>query len=154
MAKVLIAVDGSQHGTDALLWAAQQLWKPDMQLDLVTVLPPVAMNVYPVAPVATAAAVAAVTHQWEAQKQQDEAHATEILREAVQQALSAGVAKSCLHAHALPAAGGASGVGDSIVEFSKAKGVDLVVIGSRGLGSIQRWVHVEIWQAAKIAAGG
>jgi hypothetical protein len=36
MAKVLVAVDGSQHGTDALLWAAQQLWKPDMQLDVVT----------------------------------------------------------------------------------------------------------------------
>jgi hypothetical protein len=31
------------------------------------VLPPVSMSVYPVAPVATAAAVAAVTHQWEAQ---------------------------------------------------------------------------------------
>jgi nucleotide-binding universal stress UspA family protein len=31
-----------------------------------------------------------------------------------------------------------SGVGDSIVEFAKAKGVDMVVIGSRGLGSIQR----------------
>jgi hypothetical protein len=49
------------------------------------------MNVYPVAPVATAAAVAAVTHQWEAQKQHDEAHATEVLREAVQEALEAGV---------------------------------------------------------------
>jgi hypothetical protein len=49
------------------------------------------MNVYPVAPVATAAAVAAVTHQWEAQKQHDEAHATEVLREAVQEALDAGV---------------------------------------------------------------
>jgi hypothetical protein len=49
------------------------------------------MNVYPVAPVATAAAVAAVTHQWEAQKQQDEAHATEVLREAVQEALESGV---------------------------------------------------------------
>jgi hypothetical protein len=34
-----------------------------------------------------------------------------------------------------------TGVGDSIVEFSKAKDVDMVVIGSRGLGSIQRWVH-------------
>lgn len=33
----------------------------------------------------------------------------------------------------------AAGVGDSIVEFAKAKGVDMVVIGSRGLGSIQRW---------------
>ncbi|KAF6251544.1 hypothetical protein COO60DRAFT_1704738 [Scenedesmus sp. NREL 46B-D3] len=134
----LVAIDGSKHGNDALLWTARHLWKEGMQLNVVTVLPPVAMNVYPVAPVATAAAVAAVTHQWEAQKQQDEAHATEVLREAVQEALAAGVTKSCLHAHALPAAGGASGVGDSIVEFAKAKGVDVVVIGSRGLGSIQR----------------
>jgi hypothetical protein len=49
------------------------------------------MNVYPVAPVATAAAVAAVTHQWEAQKQHDEQHATEVLRDAVHQAITAGV---------------------------------------------------------------
>lgn len=51
------------------------------------------MNVYPVAPVATAAAVAAVTHQWEAQKQHDEQHATEVLRDAVHQAISAGVSQ-------------------------------------------------------------
>lgn len=30
------------------------------------------------------------------------------------------------------------GVGDSIVEFAKAKGADLVVLGSRGMGSMQR----------------
>eukprot|EP00882_Tetradesmus_deserticola_P001213 GHRQ01001311.1.p1 GENE.GHRQ01001311.1~~GHRQ01001311.1.p1 ORF type:complete len:392 (+),score=155.98 GHRQ01001311.1:166-1341(+) len=134
----LVAIDGSKHGNDALLWTARQFWKEGMQLDVVTVLPPMAMNVYPIAPVATAAAVAAVTHQWEVQKQHDEAHATEVLRTAVQEALQAGVTRSCLHAHALPAAGGASGVGDSIVEFAKAKGVGMVIMGSRGLGSIQR----------------
>jgi len=85
-----------------------------------------------------AAAVAAVTHQWEAQKQHDEQHATEVLRDAVHQAITAGVTKSCLHAHALPAAGGASGVGDSLVEFAKAKGVDMVAVGSRGMGSMKR----------------
>eukprot|EP00879_Flechtneria_rotunda_P002541 GHRR01002740.1.p1 GENE.GHRR01002740.1~~GHRR01002740.1.p1 ORF type:complete len:388 (+),score=116.25 GHRR01002740.1:178-1341(+) len=136
--RLVVAVDGSEHGTNALRWAAKQLWRDNVQLDIVTVLPPVAMNVYPVAPVATAAAVAAVTHQWEAQKQQNELHATQILKEAVQQTMEAGVSKDCLHAHALPAAGGASGVGDSIVEFVKAKGADLVVVGSRGLGSIKR----------------
>lgn len=69
-------------------------------LYITTVLPPVAMSVYPVAPVATAAAVAAVTHQWEAQKQHDEAHATEVLREAVQEAIAAGVRTTytCTHA--------------------------------------------------------
>jgi nucleotide-binding universal stress UspA family protein len=32
----------------------------------------------------------------------------------------------------------ATGVGDSLVEFAKAKGVDLVVLGSRGMGSFKR----------------
>lgn len=35
-----------------------------------------------------------------------------------------------------------AGVGDSIVEFAKAKGAGMVVIGSRGLGSIQRCAKV------------
>lgn len=30
------------------------------------------------------------------------------------------------------------GVGDSLVEFAKAKGVDLVAVGSRGMGSMKR----------------
>jgi hypothetical protein len=127
MVSILVAVDGSQQGMDALLWVCKNIWKPEIQLDVVAgavscpcqfttvdlacfptlllarcpaslacaVLPPVAMNVYPVAPVATAAAVAAVTHQWEAQKQHDEAHATEVLRDAVHQAIAAGVSCSC-----------------------------------------------------------
>lgn len=33
---ILIGVDGSQQGTDALLWVAKNLWKPDIQLDIVT----------------------------------------------------------------------------------------------------------------------
>jgi hypothetical protein len=32
----LVAIDGSKHGNDALLWTAQQLWKEGMQLDVVT----------------------------------------------------------------------------------------------------------------------
>jgi hypothetical protein len=45
------------------------------ELHLVTVLPPLVYNVYPVAPVATGAAVAAVTHQWEAQRRAEELQA-------------------------------------------------------------------------------
>jgi hypothetical protein len=36
MVAILVAVDGSQQGTDALLWVAKHIWKPDMQLDVVT----------------------------------------------------------------------------------------------------------------------
>lgn len=32
----------------------------------------------------------------------------------------------------------ATGVGDSLVEFAKAKGVDMVAVGSRGMGSMKR----------------
>jgi hypothetical protein len=32
----LVAIDGSKHGNDALLWTARQLWKEGMQLDVVT----------------------------------------------------------------------------------------------------------------------
>jgi nucleotide-binding universal stress UspA family protein len=31
-----------------------------------------------------------------------------------------------------------AGVGDSLVEFAKAKGVDMVAVGSRGMGSMKR----------------
>lgn len=31
-----------------------------------------------------------------------------------------------------------TGVGDSLVEFAKAKGVDMVAVGSRGMGSVKR----------------
>jgi hypothetical protein len=140
------------------------------------------MNVYPVAPVATAAAVAAVTHQWEAQKQQDEAHATEVLREAVQCAITAGVrvcgcwlagasrlheigctcathkpqelvgllhltppvpactqvTKSCLHAHALPAAGGASGVSGCLHAATRSQSLLSVPASFRATASPHR----------------
>ena len=36
--------------------------------------------------------------------------------------------------HCLPAAGGASGVGESIVAWAKRENADLVVVGSRGMG--------------------
>lgn len=48
------------------------------------------------------------------------------------------VPKHSMHAHALPAAGGASGVAESIVEFAKVKDATMVIVGSRGLGSFRR----------------
>lgn len=36
MVAVLVAVDGSQQGTDALLYVSKHIWKPDVQLDVVT----------------------------------------------------------------------------------------------------------------------
>lgn len=36
MAKVLVAIDGSKHGNDALLWASRHMYKDGMQFDVVT----------------------------------------------------------------------------------------------------------------------
>jgi hypothetical protein len=43
-----------------------------------------------------------------------------------------------IHKHALPAAGGASGVGESVVEYTRLKDPYLLVVGSRGMGAIKR----------------
>jgi nucleotide-binding universal stress UspA family protein len=48
------------------------------------------------------------------------------------------VAADRIHTHVLPAAGGASGVGESLVELARARGFGLVALGSRGLGGFQR----------------
>lgn len=133
----MVAIDGSDQSSTALKWACRNL-VGSSELHLVTVLPPMAYSVYPVAPVATAAAVAAVASQWEVQKRHDEVHATNLLKDAAQVAVAEHVAQTQLHAHSLPAAGGASGVAESLCEFARAKEVDVVVVGSRGLGSISR----------------
>ena len=43
-----------------------------------------------------------------------------------------------IETHLLPGKGGASGVAESLVEFSRRHSVDLVVVGSRGLGALRR----------------
>ncbi|KAG2494396.1 hypothetical protein HYH03_007449 [Edaphochlamys debaryana] len=110
------------------------------ELHLVTVLPPLAYNVYPVAPVATGAAVAAVTHQWDAQRRAEEHQAAEVLKAAVDLVCTQHnkVPRDLVHTKALPAAGGASGVAESLVEYARAHAIELAVVGCRGMGSLQR----------------
>lgn len=47
------------------------------------------------------------------------------------------VTPAALHAHALPAAGGASGVAESICAWARKEDVDLLVVGSRGMGALK-----------------
>lgn len=137
---IAVSIDESDCSINALKWALGRFSKaaPGVQLHLLTVMPPIAYTVYPVAPVATAASVAAVTNQWESQKRHDEHAAHELLAKATAMCEEFGVPKESIHSHALPAAGGASGVAESIVEFTKVRHVDLLVVGCRGLGSFKR----------------
>lgn len=70
--RLLFCLDESKQSIRALEWTLIHLRRASDELHLVTVLPPLVYNVYPVAPVATGAALATVTHQWEAQRLAEE----------------------------------------------------------------------------------
>lgn len=139
--RLVIGIDGSDttlHLTAQCLAAVHPPSSPDLEVFLISVLPPPMLNVLAPTPVATAAAVSAVVAAQQHQEQEDEARAQEVLGAARRACIDAGVARQHIHTHVLPAAGGASGVGESLVEFVKAQQVDLVALGSRGMGGFKR----------------
>ena len=81
----------------------------------------------------------AVTSQWEAQKRRDEMVAADTLKRASELIVAMDLKlRGDPHTHALPAAGGASGIAMTISEYANAREVDLVILGGRGMGSLQR----------------
>lgn len=77
----MICLDDSKHSRQAVDWAFQHaVHRTTDEIHLCTVLPPLAYNIYPVAPVATAAAVTAVQHTMQAQKHAEEVQAAETLK--------------------------------------------------------------------------
>ncbi|KAG2423046.1 hypothetical protein HXX76_015562 [Chlamydomonas incerta] len=138
--RVLFCLDESPQSIRGLEWTLLHLRRPSDELHLVTVLPPLAYNVYPVAPVATGAAVAAVTHQWDAQRRAEEHQAADVLKAAVDLVCTQHnkVPRDLVHTKALPAAGGASGIAESLVEYARVQSIDLAVVGCRGMGALQR----------------
>lgn len=134
----LLAVDESQASQNAAKWCCNTLVGPGDKIYLVTVTPPPTYSVAPAAPIATAGAVAALSMNWEQQRRAEEQRAQETLV-ATAKRITEGdqVSPQQVHASLLPAAGGASGVAESLVTFGKEKGVDLVVIGSRGMGAVK-----------------
>ncbi|GIL85082.1 hypothetical protein Vretimale_9891 [Volvox reticuliferus] len=138
--RLLFCLDESKQSVRALEWTLLHLRRASDELHLVTVLPPLTYNVYPVAPVATGAAVAAVTHQWEAQRRAEEHQAAEVLKAAVDLICTQHnkVPRDLVHTKALPAAGGASGVAESLVEYARTYLIELAVVGCRGMGAFQR----------------
>ena len=79
---VLVCVDESPQSTKALQWSlanvlhTKQTGTSQDELHIVTVLANTALNViYPIAPVAAGAAVAAMHHNYEASRRAEEMHA-------------------------------------------------------------------------------
>lgn len=140
---ILVSLDGSVHSQAAMAWTLRHLLRGrNYELHLAAVLPPLVYSVVPIAPLATGAAVAAMTANVEQQKERDEEEAREVLAKAKAAALAAGVDK--VHTHLLPAAGGASGVAESIVQFIKAAAAMTAVLGTRGLGAVKRYRYPQL----------
>lgn len=81
-----------------------------------------------------AGAVAAITQNWENEKQIAEQRAIKLLKEAADQAKELGLDAEQIATHSLPAAGGASGVAESIVLWVNKHLPDILVLGARGMG--------------------
>ncbi|GBF98915.1 hypothetical protein Rsub_11707 [Raphidocelis subcapitata] len=139
--RLVIALDGAAWDGNAQHLVATALAAvaspgAGSEVHLASVLPPAPISVASPSPVATAAAVAAVLGAQQQQALADEAAAGEVLAAAAAACEAAGVAADRIHTHVLPAAGGASGAGEALV--ARARGFDLIAVGSRGLGGLQR----------------
>ena len=130
--KIVIAMDDSDCARLAARWTLAKLVKPEDEVHVIAVRALVTAGIAPEAPLATAGAVAALHsgyHQALKQEEERVCHFLEDVRKELTP-LHAG-----LQTHCLPAAGGASGVGKSIVSWVEGHHVDLLVLGSRGIGS-------------------
>ncbi|KAI7840515.1 hypothetical protein COHA_005814 [Chlorella ohadii] len=134
---ILVAVDASAASQAAALWAAHNLARPGDSLHVVAIAPPIAYAMTPAAPIASAGAVAALTVTWEQQRKAEEEQCRALLHEVVHKLPEARREELDIHRHVLPAAGGASGVAESVVEWSKQHSIDIVVVGSRGMGAVK-----------------
>ncbi|EFN53480.1 hypothetical protein CHLNCDRAFT_136764 [Chlorella variabilis] len=109
---VLCMLDGSLNSFTSLSWAVDNLVDPEDEVYLLTAIP----------------------------YQDYQGDAERILQEGYDFAHNAGIAPARLHPRTLTASGGSAtrGVGESLAGFVEGEQVDVVVLGSRGMGSIKR----------------
>mmetsp|Transcript_26102 Transcript_26102/g.57026 ORF Transcript_26102/g.57026 Transcript_26102/m.57026 type:complete len:381 (-) Transcript_26102:1015-2157(-) len=132
--KVLVAHDESPQASKALLWALDNVLNPHDQLHLVTV----ALSIpYPLLDESAAVAAAAV-QQYTHESQQSLEHAEAVCQKAAGAAMQHGVLKTKITTSVLTPEDGSSDVGKAICSYAEQHKLDLVVAGSRGMGSMQR----------------
>ena len=86
----------------------------------------------PMPPLMTAGSMTAVARNYE-ESVREEASRVSILLQTVSKDVFGATRK--VHVHALEPCGGASGVAQSIVVWCETRGVDMVIMGTRGMGS-------------------
>ncbi|KAG1676226.1 hypothetical protein FOA52_006443 [Chlamydomonas sp. UWO 241] len=139
---VVVSVDESPSARQALDFCLTHVMPrhpTSAQLHILTVLPPI-HAVVPVgpAPFASAAAMSTTRHQWDAEYEANQQRAHELLRKLGDIAVAEfHIPADAVHMHVVPAIGGASGLGESLVEASKKLKADLLVLGTRGMGAMK-----------------
>lgn len=137
MGRTLVAaVDDSATSQRAALWLLNNVARPGDDVHLLAIAPPPSYAMQP-APIASAGAVAAISLNWEQQRKAEEERCRVTLHRVVLQLPEGRLEDLNVRRHVLPAAGGASGVAESVVAFAKEHGADLVVVGSRGMGAVK-----------------
>lgn len=131
--KIILAIDDSDCSISAAKWACETLARPGDELHLVGCQGIISAGMGPALPAATAGSVAAFTATYHDALKQEEQRVKSLLTTVKNEILK----RPDLHLHSLPAAGGASGVGESIVSWAKHEHADLVVLGSRGMGAVK-----------------
>ncbi|CAG9463042.1 unnamed protein product [Pedinophyceae sp. YPF-701] len=145
-ANVVIAVDDSKGAQRAIEWALSHALQAGDTVHLACVLAPEAVSIPPSGPVSAPGAFVAWEYAHESQRKQEEEAASAVLRGAIQTVRdafpaphgSASESSVTIRARMLPGHGGASGVGESIVEYAHDNKATLVVLGCRGLGTLKR----------------
>ncbi|KAL4434290.1 hypothetical protein ABPG75_000731 [Micractinium tetrahymenae] len=134
--KLLAAVDDSPTSHRAALWLLNNVARQGDDVHLLAIAPPPSYAMQP-APIASAGAVAAISLNWEQQRKAEEEKCRATLHKVVRELPEGRLEEMSIHRHVLPAAGGASGVAESVVAFAKEHGADLVAVGSRGMGAVK-----------------
>lgn len=133
---IVIAVDASDQSHNTAKWAAHNVAKEGDVVHLCTVTQPF---VYPAAGAGPmGASVIGLSSALEEHLKHEQLQAQHILSKVKGELRADPKARGLeLHAHALPAAGGASGLAESINSFATDLKADLVVLSSRGMGAVK-----------------
>ena len=135
--KVLVCVDDSESSRAAVEWACTHALREGTTLHLASVSLPAPYDI-----AEEDCSAAHVLSAEEIQQEDDKLHciAEENVKESSRQAVEMGIAEDRIVCQVLESEGGASDVSLAIQKYVKTNDIDVVMLGSRGMGDFKRCV--------------